>query len=182
VISPSIWEDDGNPVDFFPWVQNQQVLSNSIFLSARLQQQIDEKRFGPLVLGANETSTDRYAGLARFIAEGGIGAVMGLPPLSSILGRQRDRPIGLVANGENSTALPNTTIVLTREIIEAALATPAKGVENPMPYILVPMVKSGIMVINFQDGTQTSTVTPVDGLFDRKAFYSMILQVEKLPS
>ena len=72
-------------------------------------------------------------------------------------------------------------MVLTREIIEAALATPAAGVVNPMPYILVRMVKPGLMVINFVDGTTVSTTTPFDGLFDRKAFYSMVLQVERLP-
>lgn len=181
VISPSIWEFDGNPVDFQAWNQNQQTLTNTIFLAAKLQEQIDARRFGPLVLGANETSTNRFDASMRFLAEGGIGAALGLPPLASILGRQRDRPIGLVPNGQNSTALPNTTVVLTQEIIEAALATPARGVENPMPFIIVPMVKPGLMVINFRDGVSASTNTPFDFLFDRVAFYSMILQVERLP-
>jgi hypothetical protein len=180
VISPSIWEFDGNPVDFHAWNQNQQQLSKTIFLAAKLQEQIDARRFEPLVLGANETPTNRFDGTMGFLLEGGIGAVMGLPPLVSILGRQRDRPIGLVASGQNATALPNTTVVLTREIIEAALATPPRGVVNPMPFIIVPMVKPGLMVINFEDRTLASTNTPVDMLFDRKAFYSMILQVERV--
>ena len=181
VISPSIWEFDGNPVDFHAWNQNQRTLTSTLFLSAKLQEQIDGRRFGPLVLGANETSTNRFDATMRFLAEGGIGAAMGLPPLASILGRQRDRAIGLVANDNNSTALPNTTVVLTREIIEDALARPASGTVNPMPFILVPMVKPGLMVINFQDRTAASSNTPFDFLFDRAAFYSMILQVERLP-
>jgi len=181
VISPSVWEYDGNPQDFFPWAQNQQALNRTLFLSARLQEQIDAKSFGPLVLGANETTTNRFDATAKFLLEGGIGAVMGLPPLGAILGRQRDRPIGIVARDQNTTALPNTTVVLTREIIEAALATPARGVANPIPSILIPLVKPGIMVIDFQDKTLTSTNTPFDGFFDRAAFYSMILQVERVP-
>lgn len=181
VISPSIWEYDGNPQDFFPWVENQQALTRSIFLSARLQEQIDKQLFGPLILGANESATNRFDATARFLLEGGIAAVMGLPPLGSILGRQRDRPIGMVARDQNTTALPNTTVVLTREIIEAALARPAAGVWNPLPSILVPLVKPGIMVIDFQDKTVTSTNTPFDGFFDRAAFYSMIIQVERIP-
>lgn len=97
-----------------------------------------------------------------------LGAALGIPPGLNLVGGE-DRPIGMAG-----PTLPNTTVVLTREIVEAALAAPPLGLVMPMAPMQIRVPKPGIMVINFEDqGSFFST--------DRKAFYSMILQVERLP-
>lgn len=174
VISPSVWEYDGNPALFHTWGQSQQVLTNTLFLSARLQQQIDARMFGSLQLDGSEVTASRFVEIGKVNAGMTIAAALGLPPLHLLVGGASDRPIGIVAISKDATALPNTTVVLTREIIEAALGMPPLPVVHPTQNVVIPIPKPGIMVINFEDRTTSNP-------FDRKAFYSMILQVERVP-
>lgn len=168
VISPSIWEYDGRPALFDAWVANQSSLTSTLFFSQRLQDQIDLKAFGPLALGASEASHPYWLTQARVNAPAFIAVAFGLPPILNLEGE--DRPIGLVGG----PALPNTTVVLTREIIEAALAGPPLGAMIPTQGVVIHMPKPGMIVINFEDTWRRS-------ITDRVAFYSMVLQVERVP-
>jgi len=98
-ISPSVWEADGSQPVTAQWVQNQSNLSESLLLSPQLRSQISGQTFGVINIGATQTP------LAGF----------------NLFGGGYDRPIGVVANDPTVAALPNKTLVLTREIIEAAL-------------------------------------------------------------
>jgi hypothetical protein len=120
---------------------------------------------------------------------GGVGV-----PLLNILATSADRPLGLVQNGRDQTALPNHTVVLTREIIEAALAKPplgsipsplvnaqggnggAQGTE-PLARLGVAAPKPGIIVVHCQEKDVSGTMLYPE----RPAIYQMYIQVEKMP-
>ena len=168
VISPSVWEYDGRPALFDMWMSNQNALTGTLFFSQRLNEQITWRGFSPIALGATEASEPRWLTEARVNAPAIIAMALGFPPVFNLEGQ--DRPIGMVAG----PSLPNTTVVLTREIIEAALAQPPMGALAPMQGVVIPLPKPGMMVVNFEDRWRPS-------LTDRVAFYSMVLQVERMP-
>jgi len=163
LISPSIWESDGNPQLFSAWVQSQTSLSNSIFLATKVQNEIGSKVFQPLTLGTSEGVSGNLASVA---AQNSILAAFGLPPVLTLFSVPQDRPIGLQgtkdANGLDTALLPNTTIVLTREIIEQALQSSSGGGQ------------SALMTITFADNFSVS-----NGVLDLPGTYLMVLEVER---
>jgi hypothetical protein len=111
-------------------------------------------------------------------------------PIIGLLATTADRPLGLVQNGRDVTALPNHTVILTREIIEAALAKPAlNNIPSPvanMPQSLstppiarigVIAPKPGIIVVHLQE----RDVNGMLALPERPAIYQMYIQVERIP-
>ena len=89
-----------------------------------------------------------------------------------------DRPIGILPAGTNDFVLPNTMVVLTREIIEAGLAPLPPGTPPVGPPIAWPrMPKPGVIMIPFVDGSPQYVgliqVTP--------ARYELYLTVERIP-
>lgn len=172
VITPSVWEYDGKPALFQGWGAKQSALTGTLFLSQRLQDHVSRRAFEPLVLDPIEVADGQLANRVGQLAGNTlISMALGIPPGLNFLGGE-DRPIGIHASSAGPI-LPTTTVVLTREIIEAALAAPARGMVNPMPSVLIPIHKPGIMVINFEDKGGNLT--------DRRAFYYMVLQVERMP-
>ena len=163
LISPSIWESDGNPQLFSGWVQSQTSLSNSIFLAAKVQNEIGSRVFQPLTLGTSEGVSGSLASAA---AQTAVLAAFGLPPVLTLFSAPQDRPIGLRgtkdANGVDTALLPNTTIVLTREIIEQALRSSSGGGQ------------SVLMTITFADDFSVS-----NGVLDLPGTYLMVLEVER---
>jgi len=116
-------------------------------------------------------------------------------PIVGLLATSADRPLGIVQNGRDQTALPNHTLVLTREIIEAALAKPALGaIPSPIVNLApsagllgggIPAIARigvvsptpGIVVIQFQDRDINGTLA----FPERPAIYQMYIQVERVP-
>jgi len=186
VLSPSVWEFSGDQSWFYTWGQAQNQLTQSIFTRQEIKDQIDRKIFGPITLGATASNSgNNVAGAAASVIVGGLGLpLLGLP-VNAITGGWRDRPIGLVPVGVDATALPNTTIVLTREIIETALNGPHQPVINAAPGVIITTPKPGIMVFNFVD-----TFKPQDwqtmglglGLRVSPGIFTMVLQVERTGS
>jgi hypothetical protein len=188
VISPSLWEQDGGDPFYAKWAAQQQTLNISLFAKAGLQQQITDRVFAPLVLGMSGNSEGGSTeSIIKFLTDS--GAVL---PIMSILQAPVDRPIGLVQPSPDQTALPNRLVVLTREIIEAALAKPALGaipspVANapgggltgvpPIARIGVLAPKPGILVIQFEDRGLNGTLA----FPERPAIYQMYIQVEREP-
>ena len=121
VISPSVWEADGSQTVTAQWLQNQSNLSDSLLQSAQLQAQISGRTLGVIDIGATQTP------LAAF----------------NLFGGGYDRPIGVVANDPTVAALPNKTLVLTREIIEAALGGPARADRFAEGAVSVSSVQTG---------------------------------------
>jgi hypothetical protein len=198
VITPSLWEQDGAMVTtgisgtidqvlqqqtqafYNQWRQQQQTLDSSILGDTLVQGQITGKRFGMIASGAQFNSSGTAAEavffnqLATMVAHG--------IPLATLLGSGADRPIGLVSAGFDKTALPNRFVVLTREIIEAALAGPALGViPSGLPNVVgVAAPVRGIIMVPFYDGrlplgSQSLTFQ------ERPAQYQMFIQVERIP-
>jgi hypothetical protein len=192
VITPSLWEQDGSNGLHTQWAQQQQMLSSSIFTKASVQDQIAQKAFGVLVSGSS--GVNGSSGL-NFLGRTAVDILLlsfGVP-IVNLLQTSADRPIGIVMNASapDQTLLLTHTVVLTREIIEAALAKPALGIipsparTNPeldatglksMLAVGVLAPKPGIMVIQFQDGILPDFLGPV-----RPAVYQMFLQVERVP-
>jgi hypothetical protein len=193
IISPSIWEVDGGTAISNLWEQQQQALHLSAFAYQSVQDQIAQKTFGTLVssaagLGGNNVLDTQLRGAADIVLfQFGLAAV-------TLLATSNDRPIGLVATGPDQTVLPNQLVVLTREIIEAALAQPARG-QIPSPVattynfgsgllqnnaaarLPVAAPKPGILVIQFEDRNVQGGL----GFPERPAIYQMFIQVERLP-
>jgi hypothetical protein len=175
VITPSIWEQDGATGFFALWEQQQQTLNLSLLPNPRVQEQVARKAFGAFVAGA---ATNGQGAVAGGSIPAQIDVMIGMP-LATLLATSADRPIGLVPSGHEATALPNQVVVLTREIIEAALAAPPPGI-LPSPFTNVPGVlapKPGILMVEFYDGELPSFVLGAP----RPAKYQMFIQVERVP-
>src|SRR5207253_699893 len=137
VISPSIWESDGDLTLFNRWVQNQINLNQTLISAKPVQDQINNKQFGYFKLGnVVEGTTNINTNGWETAAILALDAIFAIPSVDLPLNTAKDRPIGLAPNDMNSSALPNTTVVLTREIIEAALKGPSPTIYN----YLVPKV------------------------------------------
>ncbi|HZR66545.1 MAG TPA: hypothetical protein VFA85_15480 [Terriglobales bacterium] len=183
VVSPSIWEWDGEGSLFLSWVQNQTDLNQTLISAQPIQNQINNKTFGIITLGnvsggTTNASVNAWETMGVLAAD----AILAIPAVN-LPANGKDRPIGLAPNDSTSSALPNTTVVLTREIIEAALSGTSPTVFNyfipnvmKIPQIIV-VPKPGIMVIVFTDSAQVNGNIPL--FQDGPASYAMILQVER---
>ncbi|MBK6598037.1 MAG: hypothetical protein IPG25_09190 [Proteobacteria bacterium] len=193
LISPSLWEQDGANGYFVQWQQNQAMLNSALFTKQGVHDEIAQKTFLPLKFGMS--GNDSNAGgtsLAHSITDTMIMLGGGGVPIVGLLSQSGDRPLGLQENGRDQTALPNHVIVLTREIIEAALARPALGpipspVANgpsgglfgtpPIARVGVIAPKPGVMVLQFEDRNISGTLA----FPERPAIYQMFIQVERIP-
>jgi hypothetical protein len=198
VITPSLWEQDGAVLGsstiteinqalqqqtqafYNQWRQQQQTIDSSIFSDTLVQGQITGKRFGMIAAGAQANSSNSAAA-SVFFNQVATMAAHGIP-LAALLGSGADRPIGLVSTGFDQTALPNRLVVLTREIIEAALAGPALGViPSTIPNVAgVAAPVRGIIMVPFYDGRMPLGSQGLTFL-ERPALYQMFIQVERLP-
>jgi hypothetical protein len=177
VISPSVWESDGEPSFFYIWNQNQNTTSNSIFLDTKLQDLITSRKFATLTSGVTAGTAGGAGRVADDVILSTTLTMLGIPALPFFV-RGHDRPIGLVESGPDQNALPNTAVVLTREIIETALASPyATLATPPAPGIAIPINKPGIMVVTFAD--DSNNIGGNSTLGDARATYVMTLQVER---
>ena len=128
VISPSLWEQDVGEAFLNQWFQFQSTLNPTMLAKQGIQDQIAQLEFRAVVYGAS--ANDTYtAGMsnAKLGADTLIMMFGGAVPILSLTTTTQDRPIGLQQNTRDSSVLPNHTVVLTREIIEKALASPALG-------------------------------------------------------
>lgn len=191
IITPSLWEQDTKRTLYDLWKQQQLDLNSALLIAPSVQQQIAQKTFGALVSGASGTGGGTAVGGQLRIAADFAMVSFGLP-IYSLISASNDRPIGLLANGPDQAMLPNHAIVLTREIIEAALALPALGVipspianlsQNvlsgvpPLARLGVAAPLPGIMVIQFEDRNMPGFLA----IPERPAIYQMFIQVERMP-
>ncbi|HEX2100750.1 MAG TPA: hypothetical protein VHF69_08810, partial [Candidatus Synoicihabitans sp.] len=179
VISPTIWEDDDTPTFFAQWVQGQQQLSSWIFTLEKVQTRITTRAFAPLVLESTERISYGADQKVANVTGGIIAAGFGIPwNFDQFFVQKMDRPIGVAQNDFNSLAVPNTVVVLTREVIEMALSASPPPVDTPAPGVIFHRTKPGVMVITFQD-TATEAFRNVAPHTDY-GHYVMTLQVERL--
>jgi len=173
VISPSLWISYGDNSMFFNWNQNEDSLTNSIYLDSHVQNQINTQTFGPLFFGASQNvSGSAASSVAGATVVGATeeliqasGLTFGIPVgIFAITGPSHDRPIGVSEADKNNptsnTVLPNATLVLTREIIEKVL-----GNNNWTT-----------MTFNFQDDPFAFSSLPNT---DRPGAYTMFIQIER---
>jgi hypothetical protein len=195
IITPSLWEQDGSDAFYAKWAQFQQTLNLSLLAKQGVQEQIAQKAFGSLIFGMSGNDANAAgSSVARTIVDVVMMFGGGGIPIVGLLTTSADRPLGIVQNGRDQTALPNHTLVLTREIIEAALARPPLGsIASPVanlpsggmmmggipPIARIGMVspKPGVVVVQFQDRDVNGTLA----FPERPAIYQMFIQVERVP-
>jgi hypothetical protein len=182
IISPSVWESDGDASWFYVWSHAQNRLGESLLSKQEVQDQINHKVFGPITLGAIGANSGNLTQAAAGVILGSLGVPMLGLPVQAFTGGFKDRPVGLIPNGVDATALPNTTIVLTREIIETALSAGHVPVVNAAQGVVVVTPKPGILVFNFMDIFNTSNWSQLGyglGVKVSPGLFTMILQVER---
>jgi hypothetical protein len=182
VISPSVWESDGRNDAQVAWVREQGEISSTLFAHGDVAGRIAEgSTFGSLVIGENAvgntvtSNLDQLGNLATATVIS--GALMFPIPalLDEAIARRLDRPVGLRYFDREAVGtdivLPNTAIVLTREIIEAALNRPyVPVVPSGVPGELLQIPGPGYIVITFAD--REAKYGP--------GVYTMVLQVERV--
>jgi hypothetical protein len=165
VISPSIWESDGKPGLLSGWVAKQNESSSNILLDSKVQDLITTRTMAPVTVGAIAAGTGSVTAVTRSVFDVHF-VLLGIPPITMLMSGA-DRPIGLIASDADTTAFPNTLVVLTREMIEAALSNPARPLADAPA--IIPTPKPGILAITFSDS----------GLVSQVAQYVMTIQVER---
>lgn len=151
VIAPTVWEYDGGNGILAQWVQSQTVLNNTILQDANVQARINTKTFGVMQAGVTSPTFPSN-------------------PIQALIDGRQDRPIGIRTMGSGSV-VPNMTLVLTREIIEQALAAQWATIQTTVvPGQTIAIPKPGILIVNFVDQQMPNRPT---------AAYSLIIQVEK---
>lgn len=195
VMSPSLWEQDVGDSFYNQWLQFEKTINNSLFAKQGVQDQITQKQFGTVVFGMSGVDTNTSGqSIGRMVLDAGMMLGGAGVPILGLLTTSADRPIGIVQNGRDVTALPNHTVILTREIIEAALAKPAIG-PIPSPVANAPQLgilaggvpaiarvgviapKPGVIVVHLQEKDVTGTMA----FPERPAIYQMYIQVERVP-
>jgi hypothetical protein len=183
VISPTIWEEDHSNAAFAGWAQQMNNITPTLYPRPEIQNQLTKGAFAPILFG-----TSAVPGLADAARAGNIATVFidptGLVALTGttvflaekLFAGDGDRPIGLIPSGLD-VVLPNQMVVLTREIIEAALAPLPPGTVAVAPPAWPRFPKPGVMMIPFRDGEHRNALSMVE----RPASYEMYLKVERLP-
>ena len=165
VISPSLWINYGDNPLFTTWNQNQDSFTNSIFTDSHITNQINTQTLGTLVLGpgANVAGSEAQT-VVHDAATAILDTILVVPFVELQGGPSHDRPVGLAdanpSDPTSSTILPNTTLVLTREMIEKRLGTGSWT----------------LMQIDLKDTAHSFT-----GLIgaDRPGDYMMFVQIER---
>jgi hypothetical protein len=128
VISPSLWINYGDNPFFITWNQNEDSFTNSMFTDSRVQNQINTQTLGTIVLDSSQTvGGSAVQSVAGDYVQAIADTVLVIPFVELQGNPSHDRPIG-VADAKNSDptssmVLPNTTLVLTREMIEKRLGS-----------------------------------------------------------
>jgi hypothetical protein len=176
VISPSLWEADGTNLAHTLWHQQMEAINNSLFARPEVQYQITNQRFAPFFFGSTGIN-DGVREAIELVAHQLTTFMFFYTVGKDIHEPGPDRPIGLYRSGATGEALPNTMVVLTREIIEASLAPlPPGTLPLGLPVAWPRMPKPGVMMIPFIDGEHFFGVVPLPN-----ARYEMYLKVERLP-
>ncbi len=185
VISPSLWEEDHSNQPFLLWAQQMNDITPALFQRPEIQNQLTKGSFAPILFGSSATpglnGTAEGLAIAAAFADptGHAMYVTSYQLAAKLFVGDSDRPIGLIPTGvaDGGVALPNQMVVLTREIIEAALAPLPRGTPAIGPPSWPRMPKPGVMMISFRDGEHRNALS----VAERPAVYEMYLKVERLP-
>ncbi|MGB8693110.1 MAG: hypothetical protein WCD08_06340 [Steroidobacteraceae bacterium] len=185
VISPTLWEEDNSNQPYQLWSQQMNDITPSLFQRPEIQDQLAKGGFTPILFGssaltgASGASQTGGAIAAAFDPTGISTLIVSFQIAEKIFRGDSDRPIGLIPTGiaNVNVALPNQMVVLTREIIEAALAPLPRGTPAIGPPFWPRVPKPGVMMIMCRDGEHRNALQMVE----RPASYEMYLKVERLP-
>ena len=189
VISPTLWEEDNSNQPYQLWSQQMNDITPSLLPRPEIQDQIAKGGFTPILFGSSAlTGTSGTAQLAAsttglsaaFADPTGISLAIATFQIGgAILAGDSDRPIGLIPTGvaNVNVALPNQMVVLTREVIEAALVPLPRGTPAIGPPFWPRVPKPGVMMIMCRDGEHRNAMQQLE----RPASYEMYLKVERLP-
>jgi hypothetical protein len=180
LISPTIWEYDGEKSIYATWVEKQRELDSSLINAQKVQEKLRTLDFAPIVLGDVENFQGEVQAGWKILR-----GLLAIPtPIEDLVKTPHDRPIGIFqAQGSSMASLPHVVVVLTRQIIEKALSGSAaltfipklQSGEEVTGVILAPM-KPGVLAIVLQDNVPTLNLPLIDF---RRACYVMTIQVER---
>jgi hypothetical protein len=178
VLSPTLWEEDGNTQPNLTWNQQMNDITPTLIQRPEIQNQLMTGMFAPILFGSSTVGGKGDAALAGDVAAAflSLGGTVLNVAAEKLFSGEDDRPIGLIPAGVNEMVLPNQMVVLTREIIEAALAPLPPGTMPIGPPAWSRFPKPGVMMIPFQDGGHFGWLGS-----ERPANYEMYLKVERLP-
>jgi hypothetical protein len=181
-ISPSIWEDDLNATTFSDYVKAQFAAQGALWQNAQIlaqaTQPVPAAHFTTPGVGASlhddlsftVTDPSTPPQLKPIVLGGSSQSSVPTPetkltatfmlPVNQLFGEHKDRPIGIVSAGGTTAILPNTVLVLTREILENSAFAFGQ--------------KSARLQIVFTD-----TATPLELKGDQAGVYVMYLSVER---
>jgi hypothetical protein len=175
IIMPSIWEQDNDASPYDLWHQSEVTSASQIWFDAAVQQAVKQTALGVIAPPGSITPNITPTFGAEAAAASGFFAAMGQPWVGALFAGSRDRPIGMSSSGVLPT-LPRRAIVLTREIVEAAL-NGSRVLPNPaalappemflLAYLDVPV---GVIPVLLRDGPGANL----------QATYVMYLQVERM--
>jgi hypothetical protein len=175
VIMPSIWEQDNDASPYDLWHQSEVTSASQIWFDAAVQKAVKQTALGVIAPPGSITPNITPTFGADAAAASGFFAAMGQPWVGALFAGSRDRPIGMSSSGVLPT-LPRRAIVLTREIVEAAL-NGSRVLPNPaalappemflLAYLDVPV---GVIPVLLRDGPGANL----------QATYVMYLQVERM--
>jgi hypothetical protein len=172
VLSPTLWERDGANQPYLQWLQQMESITPALFARPEIQEAIVRGQFGSLLFGTTLLK-DGTVDVPLWV----LNAFSGLAFGKLVTEGDVDRAIGILKTGLNDLMIPNTMVVLTREIIEAGLAPLPPGTAPlALPEAWPRMPKPGVLMIPFVDGFQFVGVLPV-----RPARYELYLLVERVP-
>jgi hypothetical protein len=131
IILPSLWSRDGKTQPYDDWQSSELTAASQIWWDRAVQQGLRGNSLGVLAPAGSATpSVDPLGRLAGAAFQAGLGQPWALAVLFDP--SAKDRPIGI---NPQARGLPRRAIVLTREMIEAAL----NGPKAPLsPTMLVP--------------------------------------------
>jgi hypothetical protein len=183
-ISPSIWEDDRNARANSSYIQAQFVAQGPLWQNAQILAQATQPVPAATINPPSVTQTLDENGMIIFNVSGGSAPPRLMPivlgnasqssaagpespitatfmlPVNQLFGERTDRPIGIASSGPTTAILPNTVLVLTREILEN---------------VALPNGRKAVML----QITFTDTATPLELKGDMPGTYVMYLSVER---
>jgi hypothetical protein len=186
VISPAIWEEDNGNLAYVAWSTQMNQITPLLYKRPEIQSQVGKGTFEPILFGTSAVPGMTDAAWAAMLVT--VAAPLAMPTMGlsflpvvgdRIINGDADRPIGLIPSGiaDVGFVFPNRMVVLTREIIEAALAPPSTMPALVGPPLWPRLPKPGVMMIPFHDGAYPNDFKSLW----RPAYYEMYLKVERLP-
>lgn len=179
ILLPTLWEYDGHADGYEKWFQSELAEAPRIYSDPSVKRAMAGTELA-LISPPGELVTSVGPGVS---AESAFEILISPPGLVALLSGSYDRPIGVRATFQSVPIVPRRAIVITREIIEAALKRNATGLASavtPSSLLNVPGLVNNPNNGGLPYGTLAIPLfdAPSD---DLQGQYVLYIQVERVP-